>query len=249
MLFMNNNGLLTCAAYAFAPNYYQYCGPDQNTQLLAHLFSKASDPQLSEMLAKFGTLYAYLQTIAKANKITDPFDKRVVEAYWLGNSLLENVSAQDTYLSLLEGQNLKKRLNKKDQKWLYPKVGLGAKLHHSFHVFNVFTRTGHHTVKHTAETMDQCRISHGEILQILNPKSKNPKLLINSNKIVYRAGKLCIDKNIHREISLPHNQIPIKIGDLVSSHWGWYCDHISKTQAQNLEKYTKIHLELANTTL
>ncbi|MBD3208729.1 MAG: hypothetical protein GF370_04750 [Candidatus Nealsonbacteria bacterium] len=36
--------------------------------------------------------YIYYLTIAKSNRISDPFDLLVVKAHWIGNSLLDNVS-------------------------------------------------------------------------------------------------------------------------------------------------------------
>src|SRR5690606_26836571 len=36
----------------------------------------------------------YLELIARANSISDPFDPRVVEAFWIGNSLLDQVTPE-----------------------------------------------------------------------------------------------------------------------------------------------------------
>ena len=41
----------------------------------------------------------------------------------------------------------------------------------------------------------------------------------------------------------------LKKGDLITMHWGWVCEKVSKKQIKNLEKYTKWHLKLANLTI
>ena len=54
-------------------------------------------PQLSwipglELLARqFAGAWPYLEFIAGVSGIKDPLDRRVVEAYWLGNDLLERI--------------------------------------------------------------------------------------------------------------------------------------------------------------
>jgi hypothetical protein len=240
-----NNGLLTCARYAFSPNYFQYCGPDENKELGGYLSASAQDKGLAEMLGKFGTLHSYLKTIAVANKLQDPFDPRVVEAYWLGNDLLSKVDPQLVYEELTLGQKLTKRLSTNSMKWVLPKINQGARLHHSFHVFNVFMQTGHPTVEHTVETMDQCRIGWGKVIA-----AGGNKLEVDSQRIKYRDGKLYIEPNVIREIKgVGAIAGKIKVNDMVSYHWGWLCDKITTRQAQNLAKYTQFHLELANETI
>ena len=96
---MNKQGLLLCAKYSVAPNYFGYCGPDENKSLIDHLKEGIADREVKSILSEFETLYLNLTLIAKENKITDVFDRRVVEAYWVGNHLLQNISSRDyTYL-------------------------------------------------------------------------------------------------------------------------------------------------------
>jgi len=237
------NGILTCAKYAFAPNFYQYCGPDENQELKAYLNAQQNDKNLDRMLKQFSTLISYLKSIAHANKIADPFDPRVVEAYWIGNDLLENVPAQSVYLGLTDNLQIQKKIPQKYLKYIFPKIDQGARFHHSFHVFNVFVRTGHHTITHTVDTMDQCRIAWGKIKKI-NQQS----LLLDSQQLVYLDGKLLFKNKVERTIQF-FTKEKFKVGDYVTFHWGFLCDKVSKEQADNLKKYTQFHLDLANQTL
>jgi len=104
------DGVLACARYSFAPNYYKYCGPDANRSIAAYLQEGVSDPGLSVYLSEFAVLYPYLKLIAHENGLTNPFDPRVVEAYWVGNNLLEHIGMKSFSQHLLYEQHLKKRL-------------------------------------------------------------------------------------------------------------------------------------------
>jgi hypothetical protein len=237
---MNNLGAITCARYAFAPNYFHYCGPETGGEFGAYVSQSLADGKMVEHLTKFETLYPYLVSIAQANNISDPLDKKVVEAYWVGNLLLNKVKPQETFEALTEGQKLDKCLSQKELEWLYPKIDQRARLHHSFHVFNIFTRTGHRTVAHTVETMDQCRIGWGKIM--------NEKLEVESQKLEYIDGKLKFVNSV-RQLINPVNDLKLEPGDWVSFHWGFVCEKITKGQLQWLSKLTQYHLDLANQTI
>jgi hypothetical protein len=250
------NGPMLCARYAFAPNFYCYCGPDTKGEMGEYLKEELVDGGLVGHLSKFETLYPYLTAIAQANGIADPLDARVVEAYWVGNDLLERVDEKAVYATMTDILKLEKRLPKKEMKWLLPKIDKKATLHHSFHVLNVFTRTGHHTVEHTVETMDECRISWGEILQdskleMTNDKRmSNSKIKIRSQKLMYRNGQLQLVPTTRCvTVSSEALGMRLKTGDMVSVHWGFVCDRLTQVQVKRLERYTKHHLALANTTI
>lgn len=247
------DGVITCARYAFAPNYYKYCGPDSNGDISSYLAEGVSDPGLSRYLAEFTVLFPYLKLIAHENGIVDPFDPRVVDAYWVGNNLLERVGMKAFSEHLLYGQKLKMRISAKKLKWVIEKVPKGARIHHSFHVFSIFSRTGHHAVDHTLDTMDSCRISSGEILQndqLSNSKSQT--LRVKTDKLVYEDGKLKLKEGVVRQVL---SQVDgdysktLKPGDWVTFHWGFICEKINEEKARRLEKFTKHNLKLANETI
>ena len=241
-------GLWRCARYAFSPNKLKYCGPDKNAELLGYIVEGVRDAGLGELLGEFKVMYPYLKLIADENGIKDGFDERVVEAYWLGNELLEGVSMKQFYDHLLEGQGLKKRFKKKDLKWMVGKVPMGAKVHHSFHVFNVWNRTGHEAKPHTVETMDKCRISWGEVV-----KRGKDGLRVKTQELRYEDGRLKLKKGVEKEVSWRVGDKrfikDLKKGDLVTMHWGWVCEKVNREQVKNLEKYTEWHLRLANLTI
>lgn len=240
-----NRGLLLCSRYALPPNWLQYCGGDNPQEILAYNQEQMADLGLVKLLKEFQTMYPYLQMIAAANQIPNPLDYRVVEAYWLGNELLKNITKNSLYNFLIDDLLLKKKIKSKHWQGLNDKIISNPLPHHSWHVFNVFTRTGHLALEHTVETMDNCKISWGKVLTV-----KTDKLIIETKSLVMTSHKLNCGPMIIKNISYqPTKTKIIQIGDLVSFHWNCYCDTITKQQALNLDYFTKQNLALANLTL
>ncbi len=241
-----SSGILTCSRYAFRPNKLNYCGPDKNGELVEYINSGlpsetlVKDGGLELILKKFETLYPYLRLIARTNKASNPFDKKVSDAYWIGNEMLKNSGPAELYYHLADGLNLKKKLSPKEIGELKNKMARGANPHHSFHVFNIWQRTGHVENPHTLFTMDECRIGWGKVQMA----DKNIITVIYE-PLIFNNGKLefgvPIAKNIFYELSGG-----VAAGDWISFHWSSFCEVLSQEQLKNLMYWTKINLELAN---
>ena len=87
-------GPLLFARYAYPPNSLGYCGADETRTLLEYGDAGTSDGGLAELARTFEGAWPYLTLIADANRIADPLDPRVVQAYWVGNELLDHVAAE-----------------------------------------------------------------------------------------------------------------------------------------------------------
>ncbi|MGI8829470.1 MAG: DUF6390 family protein, partial [Candidatus Limnocylindria bacterium] len=128
-------GTLRFVRYAFMPNRLQYCGGDDNRTLLQYATEGVTDGGLTPLLRRFTGAMPYLELIARANGIADPFDRRVVDAYWIGNSLLERVEVRELYDDMLA--RFGSRLNGRMREIVLGKAPAGARPHHSFHVLDV----------------------------------------------------------------------------------------------------------------
>src|ERR1700720_3436122 len=96
-------GMLQFIRAGFMPNRLSYCGPvGDNRTLFDYGIAGQADGGLTPLLKRFTGALPYLQLIARANAIPDPFDVRVVEAYWLGNELLEHVEVRQLYDAMRE---------------------------------------------------------------------------------------------------------------------------------------------------
>jgi hypothetical protein len=242
------DGILRCSRYAFGPNRLHYCGPDANQEILAYINEGESDPGLTVLLRGFATMFPYLRLIAQANGIRDPFDDRVVEAYWIGNDLLENVGRQRLWRHLAEGLEMKKKLDPRSFELVEDKIAQGAAPHHSFHVLDIWKRTGHLPIAQTLESMDECRISWGEVVAV-----DGPKITVETEPLVLLDGKLSLNppakRTIVRALESLSDIEQLAAGQIVTIHWGVPCEVITPGQAAQLRKYTLRHLNLANQTI
>lgn len=238
------DGTIIFARYAFMPNRLNYCGGDDNKALFDYCVVKQTDPGLVFVLQKFQAAYPYLKLIASSNRIPDPFDARVVEAYWIGNELLDGVDLAQFYNSLHE--RFARHLDPKTLGYLLSKPPLGARPHHSFHVFDVHSRIG--SIEHSLDTMENCRIGWGRVRE-----TGTVDFVVEHQPLVLEQGKLKLgelrDKRVMRQIDGADFISNCQVGDFISFHWNWACEVLSLKQVNNLERYTRYHLKLANDTL
>ncbi len=237
-------GSLRFIRYAFMPNRLRYCGGDENRTLFEYGTEQVVDGGLDSLLRKFSGAFPYLQLIARANGIPDPFDDRVVEAYWLGNELLAGVEAQQLHDALHE--RFGKQLQGRTRDWVLGKAPAGARPHHNFHVFDVHSRVGQ--LENTLETMDQCRVSWGKVVRV-----DGPELVVERAPLALAEGKLVLGPpqtlRAVRQIEGRGFADAAAPGEWVSLHWGWVCEVLTPRQQANLVRFTRNHIRLANQTL
>ncbi len=239
---MNTPGTLVAARYGFAPNRLDLCGPQETRAILDYLADRASDRGLAEILKQFAGAFPYFSFIAASNGIPDPFDRRVVEAYWIGNELLNNVRMVDFYRHLED--RFQKRAPKKLFEAVLGQIPEGARPHHNFHVFAMPIRTGHVEVAHTVQTMDECRISWGTVRAVVGDD-----LAVERRPLVLRGDDLVLGEPVSRMARWRFNGkafLDARPGDLVAVHWGCACDRLTPLQLARLKRQTRFHLMLAN---
>jgi hypothetical protein len=237
-------GTMRFIRYGFMPNRLTYCGPDANRTLLDYAMAEVSDSGLHALLEKFDGALPYLRLIARSNGIADPFDDRVVQAYWLGGPLLERVSVAALYDHLSE--RFRTQLNGRLKALVLGKAPAGAHPHHSFHVLDVYSRVS--DLGPSLATIDNCRISWGQVLGIAGSE-----LIVRREPVVLHEGKLKLGaaetQRVLRQLDGKGFADGAQIGDWVSMHWGWVCEVLTATEHASLEHATRYHLALANQTL
>jgi len=238
-------GMVRFIHYSFMPNRLGYCGPDQNTLLFQYGVAGEADPGLPPVLTKFLGPLPYLRTIASAAGISDIFDDRVVEAYWIGNSLLDHVNARELDSTLRA--RFARELSPKLMEMVAGKVPQGARPHHSFHVFDVWRQVGR-LEGNVLATMDNCRISWGRVRSV-----DGANVMVDRQPLLIEAGKLALGSprptQATRLLEGRGFVTALEPGDMVSLHWGWICERISDRQVLSLERYTGQHLAIANQTI
>jgi hypothetical protein len=237
-------GMLRFIRYGFMPNRLRYCGGDENRLLFDHAVEQVVDGGLEGHLKKFTGALPYLHLIARANGIADPFDPRVVDAYWIGNDLLDHVEVRQLYDSLLE--RFGKQLQGRTRDLVLGKAPAGAYPHHSFHVLDVHSRVGE--LSQSLATMDHCRVSWGTVVEVAGGE-----LVVDRVPLLLELGTLALGRptreRVMRQIDGRGFVDDARAGDVVSIHWGWACEVLSAAQHRRLERYTRHHLAIANRTL
>lgn len=243
-LIASQAGPLMFIRYGFMPNRLQYCGGPENETLLGYAMEGVVDPGLPPLLRKFTGALPYLQLIARCNGITDPFDARVVEAYWLGNELLEGVEVRQLYDALRA--RFGKQLSPRMLELVAGKAPAGAHPHHSFHVFDVHSRAGE--LGQSLATMDSCRVSWGQVLRV-----SGAELEVERQPLVLSEGRLALGtartQTALRQVDGKGFVDAAAPGDWVALHWGWVCEVLDERRRAALARWTRHHLALANQTL
>jgi hypothetical protein len=239
------DGLLLFARYAYPPNLLGYCGPRDNQSLLGYIGEGRGDGGLADLARRFEGAYPYLRLIARVNGLDDPFDRRVVEAYWIGNAFLEKVGAAPFYESLVS--RFRGRMASRPFAWLASVLPLGAKPHHNFHVFDVYRRAGLIRDERAAialDRMDQCRISWGRVLSV-----SGAEILVERAPLALREGRLALGPSVPVRVMWHAVAHPVRPGDTVSLHWNWACDRLDPAAVRQLMRATRRAIAHTNTTL
>jgi hypothetical protein len=235
--------------YAFMPNSLGYCGGNDPIALLEYGVAGKVDQGLIELERQFEGAYPYLQLIAAANGIPDPLSRPVVEAYWIGNELLDRVDLRRLHDSVEE--RFRSRTDAREWPWLAAKAPAGARPHHSFHVLDVFPRVGlmrSGVADQVVETMQNCLIRWGQVREAVGAA-----LIVEAPGLQLVQGRLQLSPPRSEVVSRWHDGRGFvddaHEGDWVALHWGWACDVLSPGQQARLERYTRWHMQLCNQTL
>ncbi|HUF39679.1 MAG TPA: DUF6390 family protein, partial [Anaerolineales bacterium] len=185
-------GPVLFARYAFMPNRLGYCGAGDERGLFESCIADRPSPELAGWAATFEGAYPYLALIAGANGLPDPLDPRVVEAYWIGNELLDGVSLRPWHESLRE--RFGPRLSARTLDLVLGKVPAGARPHHSFHVIDVCRRTG--ALAENLDVLDSCRIAWGQVAAEVNGQ-----LDVSVRPMVFKDGLLALGEPEIRRVT------------------------------------------------
>ncbi len=242
---MDTVGLAFATRFSYPPNSLSLCGPSRQSDLSWYSEHQKTDAGTADILSRFSTLYPYLCLIAGENNIRDPFDPRVIEAYWVGNPLLHKVRFRQYIQALDETIGLSKHGEKENTIGVFDKISDGALPHHSFHVLSIHKRTGHNKIPHTLQTMDACLIQWGKVIHISSTHIK-----IKTRPLQQPGSKLKFGNSIERSIlwqgthDILHQTLAI--GDWISYHWGYVCTKLTTSQLRRLIYYTHHSLAYAN---
>ena len=271
------SGPVLFARYAFGPNRLGLCGPEDWRSLLelgvagaalgvsgaaqgsagaapvASARARAQaieiDHGLRDLAARFEGAFPYLQLIATAHGLADPMDRRVVEAYWIGNSLSDRVDPVLMRRSMDE--RFRRQLLPEAWRWLAGKPDAGARPTHAFHVLDVFPRVGlmrGGAVGDAIGLIDSCRIRWGRVLEV-----SGEHLVVDTVPLQLAEGKLWLGEprpqEVRRWLDGTGFVSDVAAGDIVSLHWDWACEVLTSARLGALRRRTQQQLKLTNQTI
>jgi hypothetical protein len=230
-------GALLFARYAYPPNARGLCGADEPSTLLDYGDARTSDGGLGELVRTFEGAWPYLALIAGANGL-DPLDARVVEAYWVGNPLLNRV--RPAALARHVEERFHGRLGGAGEK-IASVVAAGAVPHHCFHVFAVYPwlgllRSG--IVDEPLRVLDQCRTTPARVLAVEGDAAEVLAPPLRWDDGVLRLGAPKVRRVRWRDGGRAFVE-RLAPGQLVSLHWDFVCDVLTPAAAGRLERLTR----------
>lgn len=228
-------GIELQARYSSIPNSLGYCGPSTFQNIYSKfLRGRVKIKDVERELKKFIIPFQYLKLIAKANN-RKPWDYDVIEAFWLGNKLLENITYEQLKI-LIQRDLVKVGLGKGRASKLINKMPKIVP-NHCFHV--LFVQFITNKVKKTIKNFDNCHVGWGRVLSI-----KPALLKLKYTRLTRKDSKYLLTqktKTVRR--SLLKN---VKKGDTVTTHWNTAIQKITDRQLKNLKKYTLWNIDRLN---
>lgn len=240
------DGALTFARFAYPPNELGYCGPDAGDELLQRVVAGVGGVELRALAEAFQGAWPYLELIATANHIADPLDPRVVEAYWIGNSLLDHVDAGVLAVSLVERFHPVTYLAA--DRLLEP-LASGAVPHHSFHVFGVYPWVGllrGGRVEEPLHVLDRCRVRWGQVQSV-----DGDEIVVQSRPLEWDGRRLLLGEPRAERVIGGRDGRRLGVaapGDWCALHWDWLCQSLQPKQLAALQLYTHRQLDAINAT-
>lgn len=244
------SGLKLAARFGFYPHKLGFCGLQEKSvgKILSAYLSgeKIPEQKIRKILKTFKGAFPYYKLIAENNGIKNPFDERVVAAYWLGNKLLEKVPIDSLRKMIVKDFAGPGLLSRKTAKEKANGIPSNSKAHHSFHVLIMGPVSGRITLK--GELLDLCRVGWGKIIEYKKGEAKNTdKVVIKYQRLGRKKERYFLKKPVHKVVFWEKKFIPnIKIGDNVAAHWNYVAQILSPKDLSYLKKYTKITINTLN---
>lgn len=238
------SGLQLFARYAYPPNERGYCGPDDHRELLEYRTDGRIDGGLAQLARAFTGPWPYLKLMAERTGVGDPFHHKIVEAYWVGNELLDQIGTLDFGNSIEE-----KFRSRMGSKWPGLAEAIpGGVPHHSFHVFVTYPWVGLLTESDRGEPLeilDKCRIRWGQVQRVAEGQA-----VVKSRPLTWDGRTLALGEPRLETATVAIDGLgfteSLQVGEWVSLHWTWVCDRLNERQLASLRRYSARQLKMTN---
>ena len=226
------------ARFAYPPNELGYCGPP-DVEWSDGALRSGDTADVIHAIRQFEGAWPYLELIGGVHDL-DPLDVRVVEAYWVGNELLDHIDLLTWGNSV--GDRFKPRAGTRFGS-LEASVA-GGLPNHAFHVFCVYPWVGMLKAGSggpALEVIDSCRIRWGSVVV-----ADAGSAIVASAPITWDGRLLAIGERRHETVRVPAALTGLAPGAEVAVHWDHVCDILDPRRRARLIAETDRHLALAN---
>lgn len=226
--------------FAQPPNLLGYCGPSETGEVTAVAggIAMPSD-EMARLALAFDGAWPYLELIGNQTG-HDPLDVEVVEAYWLGNGLVNGMSLFNW------GHSASDRFQKQaGRRWpaVVDALNAGGLPNHAFHVFCVYPWVGllkEGFVGPSLEVLDRCRISWGVVTGV-----GDDLVEVRRAPLVWVDDTLVPGEPVVEPFRSPPGVV-VSVGDAVALHWDYVCQVLNVRDLQNLRRVNAHHVAIAN---
>jgi len=235
------SGPVRFARFAMPPNRLGYCGPGDDDPLDPYVRGH-EDRGLREIAAGFEGAFPYLRLLAGVGPRRDPLDADVVEAYWIGNELLDRVSVHDF------GRSIDDRFRRRagcEWRHIDHTIPDGV-ANHAYHVMHVMPWAGlmrDGIVDEPLRIIDRCRVSWATVIEptsVTAGDAEPSRVLVRRDPLLWSGSQLVVGAPVVEAVSSP---FPVDAGDIVAVHWDWICERLDTRQLAWLRRVT--HRQLA----
>jgi hypothetical protein len=246
-----DDGAAMFARYAYPPNELGYCGSGNGGDLLefAHQQGDLDAPtpglDMVERARAFDGAWPYLEYLADVAGSDSVMDRRVVEAYWVGNDLLRAGdpahfanTVRSTFASQLGAD------------WPALTSGSGPEplANHCFHVFTIYPWIGvlrRSGAEAALRVLDRCRIRWGRVDSV-----EGEVVGVQCRPLTWSGSELRLGAPRPERARLAANGLSlagtVRPGSWVSLHWDWVCDELNHDQLKTLLGVTNRQLAITN---
>ncbi|PKQ27166.1 MAG: hypothetical protein CVT64_01610 [Actinobacteria bacterium HGW-Actinobacteria-4] len=211
-------GALLFSRYAYPPNDLGHSDVDHARELVACAAGEIAVSALGALARGYQAAIPSLALIAHAAGIADPFDARVVEAYWVGNALLDD-----------------------------PSLPMPPP-HHNFRVLGAspwVSMVRAHESDSALDVLEKCRVRWGRVLAIRDGVAAvRSRPLVQHGRTI-ELGEARIELAALK-FEGEGTQPRVRRGDWCALHWDWVCDRLSTRQLVQLRRVTRMQLDAIN---
>lgn len=236
------NGATLFARFALPPSALGYCGP-ADTTLIEELLraQEAGLEELRHTAEAFAGAWPYLELIGASSGL-DPLDSAVVEAYWLGNELLDSIDML-TWGNALHDRFAARAGGGFDS--IAEALRMGGSPTHAFHVFCVYPWVGmlRSGVPGPAlHVLDRCRIRTGRAIGV-----EGVHTIVESRHLEWNGRELRLGApGVEGALTSSDPHLAVSPGDLVALHWDHICQVLKPQQLARTRALEEQHIALAN---